>query len=375
VRQLLIVTGTRADFGLWLPVLRAVTEHPDLHPRLLVTAMHLAEGFGETAREVRSAGFEIAAEVPTIPPGDGPEDMARAVGAAIEGIAPVVQRERPDWLLVLGDRGEQLGAVLAAIHFPVAVAHLAGGDRTLGAVDDSQRDMITRAAHLHFPGSEAAADRLRRLGEANWRIHMAGSPGLDDLDDLSSRPAAAVLRRYGLPVEGGHLLILQHPETRTSRDAAADMRETLGATAAIGRPRLAILPNTDAGGRAMAEQLRSAGIPAYASVPRPDFAVLLATAAALVGNSSAGIIEAPLLRVPAVNIGSRQEGRLQGDNVVDAAPKQRAIEHAIARAISPEFRASLSGTSPYGDGQAAPRLASVIAAQPIDDRLLRKADE
>jgi GDP/UDP-N,N'-diacetylbacillosamine 2-epimerase (hydrolysing) len=375
MRRLLIVTGTRADFGLWVPVLRAATEHPDLHPRLLVTAMHLAEGFGDTAQEVRSAGFEIAAEVPTIPPGDEPEDMARAVAAAIEGIAPILGRERPDWLLVLGDRGEQLGAAIAAIHFPVAVAHLAGGDRTLGAVDDSMRDMITRAAHLHFPGSEAAADRLRRLGEASWRIHMVGSPGLDDLVGLSSRPAADVLRRYGVPVEGGHLLILQHPETRASRDAATDMRETLAATAGSGRARIAILPNTDAGGRAMAEQLRSAGIPAFASVPRPDFAVLLATAAALVGNSSAGIIEAPLLRVPAVNIGSRQEGRVRGDNVVDTAPNQGAIQDAIARAASPDFRASLSGTSPYGDGRAAARLASVIAAQPIDDRLLHKSDE
>jgi UDP-hydrolysing UDP-N-acetyl-D-glucosamine 2-epimerase len=375
MRRLLIVTGTRADFGLWVPVLRAATEHPDLHPRLLITAMHLAEGFGDTAREVRSAGFEIAAEVPTIPPGDEPEDMARAVAAAIEGIAPVLQRERPDWLLVLGDRGEQLGAVLAAIHFPVAVAHLAGGDRTLGAVDDSMRDMITRAAHLHFPGSEAAAERLRRLGEVSWRIHMVGSPGLDDLVGLSSRPAADVLRRYGVPVEGGHLLILQHPETRASRDAAADMRETLAATAESGRARIAILPNTDAGGRAMAEQLRSAGIPAFASVPRPDFAVLLATAAALVGNSSAGIIEAPLLRVPTVNIGSRQEGRARGDNVVDAAPNREAIEEAIARAVSPNFRAPLSGASPYGDGHAAARIASLIAAQPIDDRLLRKSDE
>lgn len=374
MRQLLIVTGTRADFGLWMPVLRAAADHPGLHPRLLITAMHLAEGYGDTAQEVRSAGFEIAAEVPTTPAGDQPEDMAASLGRAIEGIAPLVRRERPDWLLVLGDRGEQLGAVLAAIHFPVAIAHLAGGDRTFGAVDDGMRDMITRAAHLHFPGSEAAADRLRHLGEADWRIHAVGSPGLDDLEGLSSRPARDVLERYGAPVEGGHLLILQHPETRASRDAATDMRETLAATAAIGRPRIAILPNTDAGGRAMADELRWAGIPVHASLPRPDFAVLLATAGALVGNSSAGIIEAPLLRVPAINIGDRQQGRVRGNNVVDAAPDRTAIADAIARAIAPEFRASLSGISPYGDGGAAPRIASIIALQPIDDRLLRKAD-
>jgi UDP-hydrolysing UDP-N-acetyl-D-glucosamine 2-epimerase len=375
MRRLLIVTGTRADFGLWVPVLRAAADHPDLHPRLLVTAMHLAPGFGDTAQEVRTTGFEIAAEVPTLPAGDEPEDMAASLGRATESIAPILRRERPDWLLVLGDRGEQLGAVLAAIHFPMAIAHLAGGDRTLGAVDDSMRDMITRAAHLHFPGSAAAADRLHRLGEADWRIHMVGSPGLDDLAGLAARPAAQVLERYGAPADGGHLLILQHPETRALRDPATDLRETLAATAAAGQPRIAILPNTDAGGRAIAGELRSAGFPVHASVPRPHFAVLLATAAALVGNSSAGIIEAPLLRVPAVNIGGRQEGRMRGDNVIDAIPEQAAIADAIARATSPAFRASLSGASPYGDGGAAPRIAAILAEQPIDDRLLRKADD
>jgi UDP-hydrolysing UDP-N-acetyl-D-glucosamine 2-epimerase len=375
MRRLLIVTGTRADFGLWVPFLVAATERPDLHARLLVTAMHLADGFGDTAQEVRAAGFEIAAEVPTIAAGDEPEDMAASLGRATVAIAPIVRRERPDWLLVLGDRGEQLGAVLAAIHFRVAIAHLFGGDRTFGAVDDSMRDMITRAAHLHFPGSSAAADRLRRLGEAAWRIHMVGSPGLDGLATLAARPAADVLARYGAPSDGGHLLILQHPQTRGSRDAASDLRETLAATAAIDRPRIAILPNTDAGGRAMATELRAAGIPVHASVSRPDFAVLLATAAALVGNSSAGIIEAPLLRVPAVNVGDRQAGRVRGDNVIDAAPERAAIADAIAQAISPAFRAALSGASPYGDGGAAPRIASIIASQPIDDRLLRKAEE
>jgi UDP-hydrolysing UDP-N-acetyl-D-glucosamine 2-epimerase len=374
-RRLLVVTGTRADFGLWVPFLRAAEAHPALQPRLLVTAMHLDPAFGATVEEVRASGFEIAAEVPSLSSGDGPAEMAASTARAMAGIAAVLEAERPEWLLLLGDRGEQLAAALAAVHFPIGIAHLQGGDRTLGAVDDTLRDMITRAAHLHFPGTDAAARHLRHLGEASWRIHPVGSTGLDDLAALADAPAAPILERHDLPAEGGHLLLLQHPETRAARDAAADVAETLAATAATGLPRIVILPNADAGGRAMAARLAEEGVAVRASVPRREFAVLLRTAAALVGNSSAGIIEAPLLGVPAVNIGDRQAGRVRGDNVVEAAPERAAIARALERALDPAFRASLSRRSPYGDGHASERIAAILAATEIDDRLLRKAEE
>jgi len=373
MRSLLVVTGSRADFGLWRPVLSAAEEHPDLHARLLVTAMHLEPEFGSTVDEVRAAGFEIAAEVPCTPPGDDSGAMAAAVGEAIVGMSPVLGRERPDWLLLLGDRGEQLAAAIAALHMPLAIAHLAGGDVTTGAVDDSVRDMITRAAHLHLATSEAAAARLRSLGEEPWRVRVVGSPGLDDLAGLAAGGARDVRQRYGLPDEGPYLVILQHPETRSGRDPVADLDETLAATTTSGLPRIAILPNADAGGRAMIERLRSEpDLPLVASAPRSDYAVLLANAAALVGNSSSGLTEAPLLRVPAVDVGQRQAGRLAGDNVVHADPERASIAGALRAAMAPAFRTGLSGRSPHGDGHAAERIVGILAAEPMDARLLLK---
>jgi UDP-hydrolysing UDP-N-acetyl-D-glucosamine 2-epimerase len=373
-RRLLFVTGTRADFGLWVPVLQAARAHPNLEPMLLATAMHLDPRFGSTIDEVRAAGFPIAGELPCTPTSDSPAEMAAAVGRAIEGMAPLLERERPEWLLVLGDRGEQLAATIAGMHLDLAIAHVAGGDRTFGAVDDAARDMISRAAALHFVASEVAAERLRVIGEDERRIRLVGSPGLDDLRELvAGGDPASVRGRIGLPASGDYLVVAMHPETRGRRNAAADMSAVLDAAAGIGLPIVAIYPNADAGGRAMIEQIEGhPGLLAVPSLPRGEFAVLLAGASALIGNSSAGLIEAPMLRVPAVNVGRRQEGRLRGDNVIDVTADRESILAALRRALDPEFRAALSGTSPYGDGHAAERIVRALAEEPMTDELVFK---
>jgi GDP/UDP-N,N'-diacetylbacillosamine 2-epimerase (hydrolysing) len=376
MRRLLFVTGTRADFGIWLPVLRAAARHAELEPSLLVSAMHLDPRFGATVSGVRASGLRIAAEIACTPTGDSAADMAGAVGLAVSAMAPAIERERPDWLLLLGDRGEQLAAAIVGVHLEVPIGHLAGGDRTRGAIDDAMRDMISRAASTHFATSVESAARLRRMGEEDWRVLVTGSPALDDLAELASADAAPVRRLLGLPEDGPYLLVLQHPQTRGGRDAAADMDATLRATAASGLPRVAILPNADAGSRAMIARLEAEpGIRSVPSLPRPEFAVLLANAAALVGNSSAGLTEASLLRVPAVNVGTRQAGRLRGDNVVDAPPDADAILRAIQRVLQPAFRAGLTAASPHGSGGAAEAIVRALATVPIDARLLHKVGE
>lgn len=372
--RLLVVTGTRADFGLWIPVLREAASRPGVEPVLLATAMHLDDRFGSTIAAVRAGGWRVAAEVPCTPVNDGRAEMAAAIGQAMIGMAPVIEREAPTWLLVLGDRGEQLAAAIAAAHLGVPVAHLHGGEVTRGVIDDMVRDLLTRIAALHLAATAEAAVRLAAMGEQRWRILQVGAPGLDLLASEARGDLVALRARLGL-AEGPYLLVVQHPETVGVTDPAAQLDATIGAVAATGLPAVALFPNADAGGRAMIERLHAAprSVTVLPSLPRPDYVTLLAGAAALVGNSSSAIIEAPLLRVPAVNVGSRQEGRTRGDNVVDVAADRAAIEAAIARVLDPRFRENLSGMSPYGDGSAAPRIVDALLERRADPGLLNKA--
>ena len=366
-----MVTGSRADFGLYLPVMAAMRT-AGISAEWLVTAMHLDAHAGLTVDAVRDSPFPIAAEVPCSPPDDSGGAMAASIGMAISGMVRPLAEWGSGWVLLLGDRGEQLAAAIVATHIGMPIAHLHGGERTFGAVDDVIRDLVSRMAHLHLVATPDAASRLVDLGEDRSRIHQVGAPGLDDLVELAKTDPAEVRARYGLPASGPFLLVVQHAETRADRDAGSDMAETLDAIGAIGLPALIVLPNTDAGGAAIRARLNDAGAATVPSVPRSDYAVLLRSAAALVGNSSSGIIEAPLVGTPAVNIGARQAGRTRGDNVIEVVPNAAAISEGIRRAVNPAFRSRLSGRSPYGDGHASERIAGLLAATPIDERLLLK---
>jgi GDP/UDP-N,N'-diacetylbacillosamine 2-epimerase (hydrolysing) len=357
VTHVLVVTGTRADFGLWRPVLSEAAR-AGLEARLLVTAMHLDAAFGFTVELVRSHGTPIAAEVPCTPDDDSRAAMGVALARAIEGCIAAIREDAPTYVLTLGDRGEQLGAGLAAFHVGVPVGHVHGGERTLGAIDDAYRDMLSLIASVHFVANEEARRRLLELGVADPAIEVTGGPGLDDLVARDLAHDSSVLRKYGVEPEK-YFLLIQHPETAHEMDHRRRVMQTIEAVGGTGLPTIAILPNSDAGGRAMADELRQSEVEflgLFTSIPRDEFVVLLAHAAALVGNSSSGIIEAPLLGVPAVNIGDRQSGRTRGDNVIDVQPSTNAIAAAIRQAVAPGFRQRLGRRSPYGDGHAAGRL-------------------
>ncbi len=376
--RLMVVTGTRADFGLWTPVLEELQRRgPAVDVGVLVMAMHLDSRFGNTVEEVRSSGVRIIGEVPSIPQSDTPSAMAAGLGIALQGVAPILAANRPDWLLVLGDRGEQLAAALAALHEGVAVAHLHGGERTLGAVDDVLRDLISRLAHLHLVATTDAERRLRDMGIEHWRIRRTGAPGLDAAARRVTADRDVLRARCGLPAEGPYLMVVVHPETGAAATPAKELADSvLAALATTDLPVVAIWPNADAGGRAIAgrlERMRGRFASLHASLPHGDYLALLRGAAALVGNSSSGIIEAPFLRVPVVNIGRRQMGRERGDNVLDVDARPDSIAAGLARALDPAFAAGLSGLSPYGDGAAAPKIVDVLLETALDDRLLHQA--
>ncbi len=316
--------------------------------------------------------------IPAYMSGDGPADLGRRMGALTAAFAEVLADERPDVVVLTGDRYETLAAAGAASLAGLVIAHLHGGELTLGAMDDAFRHAITKLAHLHFPATEAAAARLIRMGEEDWRITLAGAPGLDLLMSAPPMPRGDFFSALSINDPGDFILATWHPETLTADGGATGLEALLAALAETGRPILFTGVNADRSGAGQAGRIRAwaEGQAAIHLIPSlgPLYAPALAHAAVMAGNSSSGIIEAAAFALPVVNVGDRQKGRDRGANVLDAGPDPAAVRQALTRALDPAFRSSLTGmANPYGDGRAGPRIAARLASEAIDDRLRQKS--
>ena len=371
-----VLTGTRAEFGLLAPLMRAVEAHPRLELCTIVTGTHLI-GPSFTRDEV-ARQFRIDAEVSMQRGGEtGRSADAAALGRGIEGIARVLVEQRPSWMIILGDRIEALAGASAACVAGVPVGHIHGGDRAEGIADEAIRHAITKLAHIHFPATEQSAHRIERMGEDAWRIRVVGSPALDGLDEIGPIEDAAYLD-LGSP----RAVFLMHPERGDAleeREAATIVLDELGER--FGGRVLSLHPNFDAGRegivRAIEDMGRQHAFAVREHLERRVFIGLLKRmaeapgedAGILVGNSSAGLIEAAALRLPSVDIGQRQAGRERATNV---AHVERAADAAmgIDLALSKDREAIVH---PYGDGRAGETIARVLASTDVTGpRLLRK---
>ena len=376
MRKILYITGTRADYGLMLPVLRRIRDDPDLRLEIAATGMHLMPEFGNTIEEIRADGFSPV-RVEATYRDDDKASMARFAGQCITGLVAAVGEIRPDILLLLGDRAEMLAGAVVGTYLFVPVAHIHGGEVT-STVDEHVRHAITKLAHVHLAATRKAAERILRMGEDPSRVFVVGAPSLDDILGGEFADPKEAMRSLGLSGDRPVVLVIQHPVSLESDRAGEQMRETLDAVVDLGHPAVVVYPNADAGGRRMIrvieEYLRYPFIRASKNIPRREFLGLMKGAELLLGNSSAGIIEAASFHLPVVNIGSRQEGRERGENVLDVASGREAIRAAMEKALRDrDFREKVSRcTSPYGDGHAAERIVRLLRTLPLDETLLQK---
>ncbi len=368
MRRIAIVTGTRAEFGLLEPVIRAVARWRGLEPQLIVCGMHLLPRFGRTIDAIRAAGYPIAATVRMQRGDDTPTDQAVGLGRGVAGLARAFERLASDVVVVLGDRIEALAAALAGATTGRAVAHIHGGDVALGDFDDSLRHAITKLAHVHFAATRDAARRIVRMGEDPQRVHLVGAPGLDRLREL--------IDRTPLPRRQNAALVVMHPTGRPAATERRTARRVLEAVAAAGLRRIVIYPNSDRGHRGIIEAIeahrrRHADVEVARSLPRDAYLRRLLEVRVLVGNSSSGIIEAPFAGTPVVNVGDRQQHRLAGGRGIHHADETRAaIQTALQAALRSRLRPGRR--TPYGDGRAGERIAGVLAKLRITRSLLRK---
>lgn len=378
-RRIAVVTGTRADYGLLYWLIHDLRASPAFELQLVVTGMHLLPEFGHTIEVIERDGFPIADRVDLGLSSDTPLAVAHAMGVGLMGLAESFFRLAPELVVILGDRFEMLAAATAAFVQRIPIVHIHGGEVTEGALDEGFRHAITKLAALHFTAAEPYRRRVIQMGEQPQRVFTVGAPGLDHLTRTPLLDRTRLEQELGFPLAPQTFLITFHPATLDGEDAAGQCRALLSALDAFTEAHMVFtLPNADPGGRSIIPLLEGyvARHPQrcrlFASLGQLRYLSLLREATVVIGNSSSGIIEAPSLGTATVNIGDRQRGRLRAASIIDCQPVASEIEHAIRRAISPEFQAILPHViNPYGSGGAAQRMLAILG-QVHPQSLLRK---
>ena len=357
-------------------VLKKIQATRGFHLTIVATGMHLSPEFGSTINQIERDGFDTA-RISSLRPEDTGSGMLRSFSRFLDRLVETLEDLKPNFLLLLGDRWEMLAGAMAGSYMNIPVAHVHGGEVS-GSVDEPNRHAITRFAHIHFVATREHARVLRKIGEQPNRIHVVGAPGLDDIVSHKYAPPDFVAKKYSLDRDHPHVLVVQHPVVTECHLAGAQIKKTLDAIVGLHLSTTAIYPNADAGGRQMIKVMkmyarRHPFIRLYRSIPREEYLGLMALSSVIVGNSSSGMIEAASFVLPSVNIGTRQLGRIQPGNVLNAGYNAREIGKAIKLALSATFRPRLRRLrNPYGDGHTAPRVVKVLTDLRVTSGLLQK---
>ena len=293
------------------------------------------------------------------------------------GLTEVLSRMRPDLLLLIADRYELLAPASVALSLRIPVAHIEGGEVSEGAIDDAVRNAVTKMSHLHFVPTAMARDRVLAMGEERWRVHRTGAPSLDHLTRSEIPGREELQELLGVSIERSSLLVAYHPVT-IARDTLREADVLFDALERLSQQILFCFPNSDAGSRGLIARAGEfcdsrAASRLFVNLNPRHYWGLLREVAAMVGNSSSGIMETASVPLPTVNIGLRQQGRERAGNVIDAPVEVDAIVEAVAQALAPSFLDGLRGlVNPYGDGEASSRIVEVLADTPLGKRLLLK---
>lgn len=375
-RKIFVLTGKRGGFGAMKPMLRLLRDAEDMELQLVVTDQHLSERFGRTIKEVEQE-FQVAAAVDMEQEGDAPYQRAKALGVCLSRMSEVLERLKPDFCVLYGDRGEVLAAATAATSMGIPIAHLQGGDVS-GSVDEQVRHAVTKLAHLHFPSTAESGKRIEGMGEEPWRINVVGDNHIDLIVAGEYASREQVAQALDLDLSRPVLVVLQHSETTAPNESYAQMLETLIPVRELGAQTVVVHPCSDVGYGGIIKAIEELAVgPQFrvrVNLDAPLFWGLLGLASALVGNSSAGIVETPTFRLPAINVGRRQEGRLHAENVIHVPHEREAVRQALARALhDADFRRTVQTCrQPYGDGKAGERVVDLLRSTPIDRKLMVK---
>ncbi|MDF3917324.1 UDP-N-acetylglucosamine 2-epimerase [Salinicola salarius] len=374
MRRIAVFTGTRAEYGLLYWLMKDIQANPKLELQVIAAAMHLSPEFGDTWQSIVDDGFSINAKVEMLLSSDTRVGVAKSMGLGTIGLADALDRLAPDALVILGDRFEALAAAQTALVMNIPIVHLHGGEVSEGAYDDAIRHAITKMSSLHGVAAEPYRQRVIQMGESPERVLNVGALGLDHLTRSPRLSRRALAESLGFALDAPYLLVTYHPVTLADEPPAESFQALLDALDRWPDYKIILTyPNADNGGRAILPLLegyaaRQPGrVLAIPSLGFKRYLSAVAEAAAVIGNSSSGLIEVPSFGVPTVNIGQRQGGRLAADSVLHCVPQADAINASLRQALSPTFRTGCNHTrNPYGQGNAAQQIVAALATLPLD---------
>ncbi|MDQ3130648.1 MAG: UDP-N-acetylglucosamine 2-epimerase [Acidobacteriota bacterium] len=376
-RKIAVVTTSRADYGHLYWTLKELENRPEINLQLIALGAHFSPAFGNTYKEIEADGFTVDERVECLLSSDSDVGMAKTIGVATLGLADVLGRMRPDILLLIADRYEMLAPASVALALRIPIAHIEGGDVSEGAIDDAVRNALTKMSHLHFTTNENSRKRVLAMGEEAWRVHLVGSPSLDNLRRRKLFTREEIEADLGVSFNQQTIVVAYHPVT-LARDTVSEADAVFAALEKLPQQIIFCYPNADAGSHQLIERSKMfcqnhPNAHLFVNLNHLKYWSLLKYADLLVGNSSSGIMETPSIPLPTVNIGMRQKGREQARNVLDAAPETDAILQAIEKGLSADFRQSLDGmTNPYGDGHASEKIAEILCQVSLGSELLIK---
>ena len=374
MRKICIVTGSRAEWGLLSGLARKIADDPELELQIIATNMHLSPEFGLTYREIERQGFRINRKVEMLLSSDTANATGKSVGLATIGFSDAYEDLAPDMLLVLGDRYEILAAVTAALFYKIPVAHLHGGEVTEGAYDDAIRHAITKMSHLHFTSTEEYRRRVIQLGEQPERVFHVGAIGIDNIRHIALLDKKVLEEQLDFPFDRKTVLVTYHPETLDAIPVEEQFRNLLEALDDRQDIRILFtLPNSDTGGRIIVRMIEEfvarnkQRARAYTSLGQLRYLSALRFVAAVVGNSSSGILEVPSFGKPTLDIGNRQKGRLAANSVVHCGVSGAEISEGLNRVLSDAFaKQTACVQNPYEKEDSALEILKILKNYPLD---------
>jgi GDP/UDP-N,N'-diacetylbacillosamine 2-epimerase (hydrolysing) len=367
-RKILVITGTRAEYGLMRWIIQYLQDDADLELQIVATGMHLSPEFGLTFKTIIEDGFIINKKVEMLLSSDTSIGLSKSMGLGLISFAEVYNDLNPDVILVLGDRFEIFAAVASAMVSRIPVAHIHGGEATEGLIDEPIRHSITKMSHIHFTATEAYRNRVIQLGERPDKVFYTGTPGLDNISKLKLYNKNELEKSINFEIGDKCFLVTFHPVTLESGTSAYQFDELLKAIEEFNDFKVIFtLPNADTDGRIVIEKiqryvsLNSKKAIAFTSLGQIRYLSALKHVSMAIGNSSSGLTEAPSFKIPTINIGDRQKGRIKAQSVIDCLPLKEEIVKSISLGLSSEFQEKLLNiTNPYGSGGASKKIVEIL---------------